>query len=225
MDQTEDDTVLEALRSYISKKKLALNAKLPVERHLAEELGVTRAQLRKALAVLEGEGMIWRHVGRGTFVGPRSVLNIADVNYLTDHTNPREVMEARLAIEPQLARLASIHGNDVEFKEIARCHRFCCESSDWRTYEMWDMSLHRAIALATQNKLLIHLFETLNLVRRATVWEQSRASKGPSADYVSFREHGAVVDAIVNRDADAAAVLMQRHLSTVRNRLQQLMDP
>ncbi|MEM7776604.1 MAG: FCD domain-containing protein, partial [Pseudomonadota bacterium] len=109
--------------------------------------------------------------------------------------------------------------------EIARCHRFCCESSDWRTYEMWDMSLHRAIALATQNKLLIHLFETLNLVRRATVWEQSRASKGPSTDYVSFREHGAVVGAIVNRDADAAAVLMQRHLSTVRNRLQQLMDP
>ena len=225
MDESNDESVLSALRDYITGRNLALNARLPVERILAEQLGVTRARLRKALSVLEAEGMIWRHVGRGTFVGPRSVLNLADVNYLTDHTNPREVMEARLAIEPQLARLASVHGNDVEFKEILRCHRYCCDAGDWRTYEMWDMNLHRAIALATQNKLLINLFETLNLVRRATVWEQARATIGPPSGYVSFQEHEVIVGAIVVRDPDAAAVAMRRHLSTVRDRLQAIMDP
>ena len=86
------------------------------------------------------------------------------------------------------------------------------------------MNLHRAIALATQNKLLINLFETLNLVRRATVWEQARATNGPSSDYISFREHDAIVQAIVKRDADNAAITMRNHLSTVRDRLQRLID-
>ncbi|MGI9522488.1 MAG: FadR/GntR family transcriptional regulator [Hyphomicrobiaceae bacterium] len=225
MNNGSDENVLSALRDYISHRNFALNERLPVERIMAERLGVTRARLRKALAILEAEGMIWRHVGRGTFVGPRFVLNLADVNYLTEHTSPREVMEARMAIEPQIARLASIHGNDSGFKEISRCHRFCSGSIDWRGYEMWDMNLHRAIAQATQNKLLLNLFETLNLVRRATVWEQARATQGPASDYISFREHDVIVQSIVRRDADAAAAAMHSHLSTVRDRLQRIMDP
>ena len=74
--------------------------RLPPERELAEELGVSRGTLRKALADLEVEGLIWRHVGRGTFVGNRPVETVQDLGEVTRRTNPAGVMEARLRWSP-----------------------------------------------------------------------------------------------------------------------------
>ena len=221
-DLTSDGDVLDSLRSHVDE--LSLNEKLPVERELAESLGVTRNQLRKALSVLEQEGKIWRQVGRGTFIGPRHVNNLSDVQFLTKQTSPKEVMEARLSVEPHIARLASLNGTEADFREIARCNARCRTAADWRTYEIWDINFHRAIALATHNKVLINLFETLNLVRRATVWEMSRESVGPGKGYVSFEEHERIHAAIARRDPDAAADALRDHLDTVRRRFQRVLQ-
>lgn len=215
--ENESDT-LEALRSFLAEQELTLNGRLPAERRLCVELGVTRGSLRKAMAVLEAEGQIWRHVGRGTFFGPRPVLNLSDVEYLNDHSRPSEVMEARLAIEPQLAKLAAIHGTASNFSEMRRCKRMCKSAREWRVYESWDNNFHQAIAKATCNKLLISLFDTLNLVRRSTVWGQLRSTKLPPANHGSFAEHDAIYDAIVARDTELAAELMRKHLRSVRDR-------
>lgn len=223
-DLRNDGDVLESLRSHLDGLELSLNEKLPVERELAETLGLSRHQLRKALSALEQEGKIWRQVGRGTFIGPRYVNNLNDVQFLTNQTSPKEVMEARLSIEPQIARLASLNGAEADFREIARCNARCRKAEDWRTYEVWDINFHRAIALATHNKVLINLFETLNLVRRATVWEMSRESVGPPKNYKSFEEHERIHDAIARRDPDGAADALRSHLGTVRARFQRILQ-
>ncbi|TIW47875.1 MAG: GntR family transcriptional regulator, partial [Mesorhizobium sp.] len=57
------------LQAYLAQMDHAGETRLPAERELSESLGVSRGDLRKALAVLEKDGRIWRHVGRGTFVG------------------------------------------------------------------------------------------------------------------------------------------------------------
>ena len=75
VSQTDPDTgALKALREFLVDQELSLNGKLPPERQLCAEFGVTRGRLRKAMAVLEAEGQVWRHVGRGTFFGPRPVM-------------------------------------------------------------------------------------------------------------------------------------------------------
>jgi GntR family uxuAB operon transcriptional repressor len=219
-----ETNVLNTLRTYLADQKLALNGKLPAERQLCAELGLTRGNLRKAMAVLEAEGQIWRHVGRGTFFGPRPVLNLSDVEYLNEHSRPTEVMEARLAIEPQLAKLAAVHGTASHFSEMRRCKRLCRSAGEWRIYESWDNNFHQAIAKATCNKLLISLFDTLNIVRRSTVWGQLRSTKLPPASHSSFAEHDAICDAIVARDSDSAAELMREHLRSVRNRTYAAME-
>lgn len=213
-----DQQALDALRRFLAEAQPALNGRLPVERELAETLGFTRARLRKALAVLEAEGQIWRHVGRGTFFGPRPVQNLSDFEFLTGQTSPSEVMEARLAVEPQLARLAALHGADADFAEIARCNRRCKSATEWRVYEAWDMNFHKAIASATKNKLMISLFDTMNQVRRATVWGQLRSTNLPPRDHASFAEHDAILDALMARDSDRAAEVMRAHLRTIRER-------
>ena len=219
-----EPNALQSLRNYLSDQELALNGRLPPERQLCTELGLTRGSLRKAMAVLEAEGQIWRHVGRGTFFGPRPVLNLSDVEYLNEHSRPTEVMEARLAIEPQLARLAAVHGTSSNFSEMRRCKRLCKSAAEWRVYESWDNNFHQAIAKATCNKLLISLFDTLNIVRRSTVWGQLRSTRLPPANHSSFAEHDAIYDAIVGRDGDSAADLMRAHLRSVRGRTYAAME-
>ena len=61
------------LREQLGDEKYTKGSKLPSERALAEELGITRPLLRKALSKLEAENLIWRHIGKGTFVGTRPV--------------------------------------------------------------------------------------------------------------------------------------------------------
>lgn len=215
---------LDRLKEFIADQEFALNARLPPERELCVELGLTRGSLRKAMAVLESEGQIWRHVGRGTFLGPRPVLNLSDLEYLNEHSRPAEVIEARLAIEPQLAKLAALHGTASNFSEMRRCIRHCKSAGEWRIYEAWDNNFHQAIAKATCNTLLISLFDTLNIVRRSTVWGQLRSTRLPPANHTSFAEHDAIYDAIVARDGELAANLMRQHLRSVRSRTYSAME-
>ena len=63
------------LRAYLTQQNLPASTRLPAERELCEILGVSRGELRKALAILEGHGELWRHVGKGTFIGARPVTN------------------------------------------------------------------------------------------------------------------------------------------------------
>lgn len=213
------ESLANRLRGYITERRFDHNERLPPERDLSRTFGVTRAELRKALAELEQDGRIWRHVGRGTFVGGRPVLNLSDVAYLGKLARPVQVIEARLAIEPELARLSALHGVKSDFDEIEACSRRCREARDWRSYEAWDNNFHLAIAKATHNKLLFHLFETLNVVRRSIVWGQLRSSQLPPRDHPSFGEHDAIYAAIASRDAAGAATRMRDHLRSVRDRV------
>ena len=64
-------SALTQLKAYLAQLNLPENARLPAERELCDVLGVSRGELRKALALLEAEGEVWRHVGKGTFLGAR----------------------------------------------------------------------------------------------------------------------------------------------------------
>lgn len=207
----------DTLKQFISDQGLQHNQRLPPERVLCDRFGVSRAALRKALADLEADGLIWRHVGRGTFVGAQPVLNLADIAYLGELASPGQVMIARIALEPELARLAAAYGTRNDFDAILDWTRRCQKARDWRSYEAADNNLHRAIARATHNKILLHLFDTLNTVRRSTVWGQRRTTAAPAADHFSFNQHHAIHDAIVAREGSRAAEAMRTHLQSVRD--------
>ncbi len=213
------DYLVSQLRDLLDNAGYRYNDKFPPERELCEKFNTTRNQLRQALARLEAEGRIWRHVGRGTFVGARPVLNLQDVSYLRDQLKPDQVMAVRLSIEPELCRLAARNATKSEHEQMRLCHYKCCESSDWRTYEAWDNNLHHTIARATRNHLFLYFFETLNSLRRSVVWAQPRTTDKPPSDYVSFFEHSAIVEGIIKGDGDAAASVMTDHLNTVNLRL------
>jgi DNA-binding FadR family transcriptional regulator len=216
----ETQGVLTQLRAYLAHEGRAAGARLPPERQLADELGVSRGTLRKALADLEAEGLIWRHVGRGTFVGNRPVETVQDLGEVARRTNPAGVMEARLALEPELARLAALHATPADLDELEACVRESRASLDWRTYEYWDNRLHRAVAQATANIVLLSLFDGLNTIRRTVTWGRLRRfAPRPDPAHHSFAEHDRIVRALRERDPGAAAEAMRAHLRSVRGHL------
>jgi DNA-binding FadR family transcriptional regulator len=216
---TEMTDLPHRLRDLIETSGYRYNERIPPERELCEKLGTTRNQLRKALAELEAQGRIWRHVGRGTFVGARPVLNLQDITYLGDQIKPEHVLAVRFNIEPELSRLAACHARKTDCEQMLLCAEKCREAEDWRSYEAWDNNLHHAISRATRTQLFIYFFETLTSVRRSIVWGLPRETSRPTADYSSFREHDEIVAAIVAGDGDLAAKAMRRPLQSVYSRV------
>lgn len=212
--------VVTHLRAYLAQAKLPEDGRLPPERELAGALGVSRAELRKALEVLEAEGQLWRHVGKGTFIGGRPLDTFADISALARRSNPAEVMRARLTIEPELARTAAFMATPADISEMRACLTRSRQVETWRQYEGWDTRLHRTIAEATHNSLLLGLFDTLNAVRRAVTWGRLRTVPvKPAPDHHSFDEHERIVEAIEIRDMVGAAAAMRSHLQTVERKL------
>lgn len=114
---------------------LTRDDRLPPERQLAERFGVSRHKLRRGLAQLESEGVIWRHVGRGTFVGALPVRNLADSACLMEMVTPDRVVTVRLTIEPETARLAARDASGSDMALIRDCAQRCRDAAHWRGYE------------------------------------------------------------------------------------------
>ena len=208
------------LRAWMAQSPRAPGERLPPERRLCEILGVSRSALRKALAHLEAGGEVWRHVGKGTFIGSGAGADAADLLAAARRASPAEVMNARLLFEPTLAAEAALWANSEDLAEMRACLEGAREADGWRHYETWDNRLHRAIAAASGNLVMLVLFDGLNTIRRSVTWGRRRAEDArPPRDHHSFRDHDAIVRAIGERDAAGAAESMRGHLERVRANL------
>lgn len=214
-----NDATLVQLRAWLTRHDFPPDTRLPAERELSEILGVSRGDLRKALATLEAEGQLWRHVGKGTFTGARKieVMSLAEIDR---ETNPAEVMRTRLLIEPLIAREAALNATSKHIEALRRCVRRTHKATTWRQYETADNELHRCVAEATDNRLLLALFDALNAVRRAVVWGLLRHNTDrPPPNHHSFAEHDRIIEAIERRDLEGASRAMYVHLRAVERNL------
>lgn len=211
------------LRAYLTQQDLGPESRLPPERELSKLLGVSRGDLRKAFAILEAEGMIWRRVGKGTFVGPQPKSNLINLYNVAQRSSPKEVMRTRILLEPLIAAEAALNATTEDTQALRRCLANSRNSSNWREYETSDNQLHQNIALATHNSVLIALYEALNSVRRAVNWGILRRDRvKPPKDHHSFADHEAIVSAISARDRTGATRAMEQHLLLVEHRMFEL---
>ncbi len=209
--------VLEHLREMIDGADHAPQSRLPPERALAARLGVSRGVVRRALDALEAEGKVWRHVGRGTFVGSRSTRPVDSFSLVTKMTNPTEVMEVRLIIEPRIAALAALRATSMHTVQMERLVQRGQAATDATSFEKWDSGFHRTIAEAAGNNFLLAILDAVNALRREKIWgrlkEESFSQRSKEA-YCA--QHRAIVAAISDRHAPRAEKLMRAHLEDVR---------
>lgn len=202
----------ETIRAMVAAKK-----KLPSERDLAEALDVKRHQLRRALQALRAQGELEpARAKRQPLVGHNG-------ESLVQATNPMEVIEMRIAIEPFLARLAALRASP---QEIARIEQAATTASDVDG-GAWDVTFHKMIAAASGNKLAASLYSLLRQVSsdaRVRLGSSNRPSS-PQRIAVRDSEHRAIAQAIARRDPEAADRAMRAHLASVQKRVMEQLNP
>jgi len=195
---------------------LADGERLPSERALAEDLGVSRRDLRKALATLEAGGLVWRGVGRGTFKGRPPLREHLGFENLKHDTNPLEIMEARLVLEPEIARLAAVRASNADLASLNKIVARARRSTDFETFSSWDSRFHQSIAKATRHQLFIALYGVVDNLRAELAWGKlQRRSRTTAWLEQASREHDEICLALSDRDPDGAADLMLQHLRAV----------
>lgn len=191
----------------------APGTQLPTERRLAQQLGVTRAAVRRALSYLEAAGRISREVGRGTFL-------VGTPEALADDFGPADVMVARELFEPQVLPLVITHATARDFVELDHCLRGGESAQGPEDFEQWDDAFHRAIVVAAHNRLLLHMYSSIETARHGPLWgtlKRSHDSPDRRAFYIA--DHQRIVEALRTRELDAAVEAMRRHLERVRANL------
>jgi DNA-binding FadR family transcriptional regulator len=214
------DQAVVRLRRRLQAQRKAPQQRLDPERVLAPVIGCSRATLRAALDRLEREGLLWRHVGQGTFMGPRPRQELIRPLVLFEMASPGDLMQARLVIEPPIAAAAATAATADDVSRLRTLARQSCEAASWQDYELIDDAFHKAIAAATANRLLMAVLGTLSSVRGRSRWQRQhdtvfrRARKHEYA-LAQGAMHLAIADAIAARKPAVAQAKMREHLTNI----------
>lgn len=212
----------DALLSQLAAGHWRAGDRLPPERELSEQFGVSRTTVRKALLTLKQEGLIEQAVGSGTYVAQQASARLGQRarQDSSQYTSPAELMEARLAMEPAIIEMAIRNANQADLQRMDAC---CTQAENAQTleaFEHWDGELHQAIADAAHNSFVANVFTLMKMVRSQSDWGQlKKKSVTPQRRLAYQSEHRAIVEALRDRDAVRARELTLAHLLHVRQNL------
>jgi GntR family transcriptional repressor for pyruvate dehydrogenase complex len=215
---TARDRVVEHVRQRIENGAMKPGDRLPGERDLALELGVSRPSVRSGLEALEAMGVVVSRRGAGTFIanGPpdlgREPLSLlASLHGFT--TN--EMFEARLVLEAGVAGLAARHATPEHMASMAEeVTEMFASLEDPATFLLHDVRFHRMVAAGCGNRVLAALVEMVS----AQFYELRRETVVHARDLrESAENHRRVYRAIRTRDPEAARAAMDEHLRSAQH--------
>jgi DNA-binding FadR family transcriptional regulator len=205
---------VEVVRNFVLSSGATDGGRLPTERSLVTTLRMPRSAIRNALLVLEAEGLVLRKVGSGTYLaGPPGPAKTPPVSPASLDVNPKQIMEARLALEPQIAALAAVNCTRSDLDQLAACAEEYHRADDFEAFEAADEKFHHAIAAATHNPLVISAWQSFSAAQAAAEWGGLRQHflTGERRQR-SRQEHDRILGAIRHRDAAAASKAVRDHL-------------
>ena len=229
------DLLADRLRVYISDNQLKPGQRLPAERQLAQQLGVSRSSLREAMQKLISLGVLFSRRGGGTFlqpagpdwteqrlVMPLSTLLAEDPGYRYD------VLEARIAIESSTACHAASRATGEDKARLKTCLAAMQHISDREDPDLAahsDVRFHLAIAEASHNLVLLQAMRGLfDLLQSSVMQSRQRLYLQPTIPDRLADQHLAIYQAIVGGEPDAARQAMTHHLEFVAQTLHGLTE-
>jgi DNA-binding FadR family transcriptional regulator len=214
------DQVADALGEYILEHDLKEGDSLPSSGELSEQFGVSRTVIREALAALAGRGVLTRSQGRESVVampGVGDLVNLLQFSIRREDVTLLNIIDARLGLEVTAARRAAEHATAEQQAEIAAELDALVAAKKDSSFHESDIRLHRAIAVASGNPLLVLILDALAdfLMDFRVSATRNRRSRGESLDAV-VEQHRKIVKAITAGNGDAAAEAMRQHLEATR---------
>ncbi|MFZ2853479.1 MAG: GntR family transcriptional regulator [Rhodocyclaceae bacterium] len=222
------DAVAASLESRILEGSLKPGDRLPPERELAIELGVSRPSLREAIQKLASKGMLQSRQGGGTYVTDRLESTFFDPwqDMMGAHPNLREdLLEFRRMIEGQAAEWAAERATEADLTRLAQAFDAMNDAFDadnLETRSIADIAFHQAIGEASHNALIGHLSAALLRLMHDNIRLNLGELKNiPAANALLKSQHAAINAAIHERKPSAARAAAETHIDFVRETLAQ----
>ncbi|AVT13427.1 transcriptional regulator LldR [Paracidovorax avenae] len=229
------DHVVEKLLALVQSRGLQAGQRLPAERQLADELGVSRTSVREAIQKLVSQGVLASRRGDGTYVqaggsaewlqpavAPLTRLMESDPHYRYD------VLETRHALESSTAWLAAQRATAEDKDRIRRCFDVMMQHQQSGNAELAsraDAQFHLAIAEASHNLVLVQVMHSLFTMVLSTV-ERNRHDMFRLSEPVTMQaltaQHQGLMQAILDSDPQRARQCIGEHLEHVRATIQRL---
>ena len=207
--------IAEQLRSAIEAGEYAVGARLPAERDLAKQLGVSRPSVREALIALEVEAWVEVRTGSGVYVLERSGANRLAATELTPaEWGPLELIRARRVVEGETAAIAATRAKRRDTDAMHSAIDTMVADADQGVMPLEsDRAFHTAIVQAGGNCVLIETVQTFWDSRRGPVFMRLGGHfEAVQSWRAAIVEHQAILEAIRARDAPSARTAMHLHM-------------
>ncbi|ELP0881839.1 TPA: FadR family transcriptional regulator [Klebsiella pneumoniae] len=232
MSQSKPDTLKvrteAALRQRIEEGAFSAGEKLPTEKQLAVEFGVSRTVIREAIIGLRAEGLLRAKHGVGYFVEELKPVNQAVPTHFFADATRLDALEFRMAVEIYAAGLAASRKSWAQEAKIWEAAKeFERVLSAGEATEQSDWTFHRSISEATNNKAFTAFFDYLgvSVLPRRSLPKQS-GEQHITREYLqrSIAEHKEICEAISSGDVERAKEAMQNHLGKSHMKYSALTD-
>jgi GntR family transcriptional repressor for pyruvate dehydrogenase complex len=225
--------IADQLLNKIRSGEYKIGGKLPSERVIAEQMGVSRPSLREAVSALQIVGILESRPGDGTYVAAPPTnedVTLKALIALEESDSPFDVLQARRAMEIGVARLAVAVARDEDIRMIKRAWEQKYQMGrrgDYEAYIRAGRDVHLAIARATRNRLIEKLMEELLDAMNQTLWVNMRESfyeEHPDRIERMVEIHNNIVAAMEERDPDKITRALEADFDTQFQRFYDHMD-
>lgn len=196
---------------------------LPAEIRLASDYGISRAVVRSALDRLKQSGVIESRQGSGTVVSEFDPQTLAQLNRDAQIPELMDCYECRAGVESEIVAIVAANLSRSARAFLENQRQFLSEDDEGTEYEssVSDANFHICLAgfsgnaffVSIMNQLRPHMLFAMNIAKTLT--------KRAHHDHVNLsrREHLDVIDAILDRDSEAARKTMRRHIESSAQRI------
>jgi len=209
------DKVADMMLETILSRRLAIGDRLPSERELGEQFGVSRTVVREAVRALVAKGVIEVRSGSGLRVAAVDAAAVSESMSLYVRGGGidfERVHEVRTLLEVHIAGVAAERASTEDVERLREVHeRMQREAGDVDAASRDDLEFHRVIARATQNDLFLVLMDSIG----TALIDIRRENLGSGAAPVTLSQHERILDRIAAHDPAGARAAMSDHLDGV----------
>lgn len=206
------ERIAESLRQSLRQGRFNIGDRLPSERDLAQQYGVSRPTVREAIIALEVDGLVEVRTNSGVYV---AALDMGNEQRARSDVGPFELLEARRVFEAEICAMAALHIDDERIEHL-RSLAEAMNSTSVLEAEAADREFHLEIARATQNSAMEMTLATLWDARDKSPQYKLLSNKVRAAGVAPrVPEHLQIIDALAKRDPMAARDAMRSHLERV----------
>lgn len=226
--KSKSSIIAEQILQLIRTGQYPAGSKLPPERIIAEQMGVSRPSVREAISALQIVGALETRPGDGTYISRPLVndqLSLHVQTILEQSDSPYEIIQARKAIESGVIRQAVKMANEADIQGIREAWHHKHEKGlkgDYDAYTKQGKDFHLSIAHATGNNLIVAIMDRLLSVTNQPLWRSMRCryyEQHPKQLEPMMDVHKKIVAAFEERNTEKAIQALEEDLDTVLEQL------